>query len=86
MDIGAAKHGTGRRVLIDINPGLSHRAIGTMLILFGPSLARVVTMRMDEFREGRNGMEVVFARPRRTCTDRPLRAGHPGPAEAPQNS
>ncbi|MFJ2736739.1 hypothetical protein [Streptomyces sp. NPDC087317] len=42
-----------RALLVHQTLPASHRAIDIMLVLFGHPLARVVTMRMDDFREGR---------------------------------
>ncbi|WP_405692440.1 hypothetical protein [Streptomyces sp. NBC_00057] len=69
-----ARHGNGplasekdhidalRALLLHQTLPAAHRAIGIMLVLFGQPLARVVTMRMDAFREGPNGMVVKLGR------------------------
>ncbi|MFJ1700266.1 hypothetical protein ACIOHC_35250 [Streptomyces sp. NPDC088252] len=51
-----------RALLLHETLPAAHRAIGIMLVLFGQPLARVVTMRMDDFREDPNGLEVKLGR------------------------
>ncbi|MFB7467038.1 hypothetical protein ACFCZ1_26685 [Streptomyces sp. NPDC056224] len=51
-----------RALLLHETLPTAHRAIGIMLVLFGQPVSKIVTMRMDEFREGQEGLQVKLGK------------------------
>ncbi|MFD7527368.1 MULTISPECIES: hypothetical protein [unclassified Streptomyces] len=51
-----------RALLLHETLPAAHRAIGIMLVLYGQPVSKIVTMCMDEFREGYDGLQVKLGK------------------------